>query len=229
MKKVTLVNWLVPLFAVLLIQVSAGAQVQMQIELSPLYSVKIAVANCEDGYCRGKATFQLFRKGQTSPFQTFSFSDTLLQLNPDKKPLQNQTLGYDIQSGLHLADVNFDGQPDLALCDGTQSGYGMPSYQVYLYNAKSQKFIHSPSFSRLARGEYLGMFQIDKKSKRLISSGKSGCCYHFTREFSIKNQIPFLVKEVIEDATGGDGKTMVTTTSEWIQGKWVKKAKKSPL
>jgi len=229
MKKVTGLNWLAPLFAVLLVQFSASAQVQMQTELSPHYSVKIAVENCEDGYCRGKATFQLFRKGQKRPFQEFSFADTLLQLKPDKKPLQNQTLGYDIQSGLHIADVNFDGQPDLALCDGTQSGYGMPSYQVYLYSAKSQKFIHSPAFSSLARGEYLGMFQIDPKNKRLINFGKSGCCYHFTREFTIKNQIPLLVKEVIEDATGGDGKTMVTTTSEWIQGKWVKKVKKSPL
>ncbi|MBT9544277.1 MAG: hypothetical protein IV090_02715 [Candidatus Sericytochromatia bacterium] len=229
MKKSTTATWLAPLFTVLFFPFTAGAQIEMQTELSPQYSVKIAVEECEGGYCRGKVTFQLFRKDQKPPFQEFSFSNTLLQLNPDKKPLQNQTLGYDIQSGLHLADVNFDGQPDLALCDGTQSGYGMPSYQVYLYSTKSQKFIHSPAFSSLARGEYLGMFQIDHKNKRLINFGKSGCCFHFTREFTIKNQLPFLVKEEIEDATGGDGKTMVTTTSEWVQGKWVKKVKKTPL
>lgn len=195
--------------------------------LSPLYTISGEVAECDDSFCRGKVRYELFKTGQKQPFQVFELEDTLLQLNQKQQPLVNQTLGYDEQSGLHIADFNFDGHVDLALCDGTEAGYGMPSYQVYLYTPKSQKFVYSPAFSLLARGEYLGMFEVDRKKKHLIASGKSGCCYHFSRTYQIKNNLPFLVREVIEDGT--QGTALLITTAEWVKGKWVKKVKKQPL
>ncbi|PIQ27703.1 hypothetical protein COW36_07355 [bacterium (Candidatus Blackallbacteria) CG17_big_fil_post_rev_8_21_14_2_50_48_46] len=199
-------------------------------QLSKLYDVQIQVAACESDFCRGKAQFSLFRKGQKQPFQVFKFAETLLQLNAGQVPVANQTLGYDLQSGVHLQDFNFDGQPDLALCDGQEAGYGGPSYQIYLYSARSQKFEHSPALSKLARGEYLGMFEVDTKNKILRNFGKSGCCYHFTHEYKLKNNQPYKTREVIEDGLADPaGKWLQVTTSEWVSGKWVSKVKREPM
>src|SRR5438132_5048932 len=125
--------------------------------------VSIKVAKCVNSICEGKAVYTLFRKGEQRPFQVFKLPDTSFLLNEDNKPPANRTLLYDEQSAINFGDYNFDGLPDLALCDGNKSGYGMPSYQIYLFSRREKKFVNSPVFSRLAQDGYLGMFVVDKK------------------------------------------------------------------
>jgi hypothetical protein len=209
---------------------SAQAQTHFLLnQVSKEYDLHIEVAECDGDYCQGKARFSLFKKGGNLPLQVFNLPNTQLQLTAKKSPFMNQSQGYDLQSGIHLKDFNFDGLTDLALCDGHEGGYGSPSYKIYLYSAQTKHFVYSPALSKLAHGEYLGMFEIDPLNKILRNFGKSGCCYHFTHEYKIKNNLPVKFREIIEDATDPKGKYVIVTTHSWVKGKWVKEVKKEPM
>ncbi|HUQ31140.1 MAG TPA: hypothetical protein VM095_03425 [Pyrinomonadaceae bacterium] len=192
------------------------------------YDVRIEVAKCDNGICEGKATFTLFKKGDTRPFQTFRLTSTSFLLDEGKRPTVNKTMLYDEQSAFNFGDFNFDGTDDLALCDGTNGSYGMPSYQIYLFSPQSKKFVNSPAMTRLAQGEYLGMFEVDREGKVLRTSGKSGCCYHVTEEFTVVKNSPRKVFQVIEDATIPDEKKVKVTTRKLVNGRWRTKVKYEP-
>lgn len=184
------------------------------------YDVLIEVEKCDDRICEGKATFTLFKKGQTTPFQVFKLIDTSFLLGENDRPSVNVTRLYDEQSAVNLSDFNFDGIEDLALCDGTNGGYGMPSYQIYLFSRRSGKFVHSPGFTELAQGVSLGMFDVDTKKKALLTSSKSGCCWHMTREYRVVNNRPKKVFEEVEDATIADEKKVKITVKRLVNGRW---------
>ena len=192
------------------------------------FDVRIEVAKCDNDICEGAATFTLFKKGESKPFQIFRLANTTFLLNKDKNPSVNRTLLYDEQSAVNFGDYNFDGKEDLALCDGTNGGYGMPSYRVYLFSTQRRRFINSPALTRLAHGESLGMFEVDAGKRVLRTFAKSGCCYHVTREFSVVNNSPRKVLEVIEDATIPDEKKVKVTTRKFVNGRWRTQVKYEP-
>ena len=192
------------------------------------YDMKIEVAKCDNNICEGKATFMLLKKGETKPFQIFRLADTSFMLEENSRPLVNKTMLYDEQSAFNFGDYNFDGTEDLALCDGTNGGYGMPSYQVYLFSPRTKKFVNSPALTRLAQGEYLGMFEVDVQKKVLRTFGKSGCCFHFKGEFSVVNNRPKKVLEIIEDATIPDEQKVKVTTKKLVNGRWRTTVKYAP-
>jgi hypothetical protein len=192
------------------------------------YDVRIEVAKCENEICEGKATFTLFRKGETKPFQIFRLGNTSFMLDESKRPTANKNLLYDWQSAVNFGDYNFDGTEDLALCDGTNGSYGMPSYQIYLFSPQLKKFVNSPAITRLAQGEYLGMFEVDAQQRVLRTSGKSGCCFHVMQEFSVVRNSPRKVFEVIEDATIPDEKRVKITTRKLVNRRWRTSVKYEP-
>jgi len=184
------------------------------------YDVRVEVAKCAGDICDGKVTFTLFKKSKSKPFQIFTLADTSFLLDSKKSPPANKTLLYDEQSALNFGDFNFDGMQDLALCDGKRGGYGMPSYQVYLFSQTANKFIFSPSLSKLVHGVNLGMFEVDAKRRVLTTYSKSGCCFHETDEFSVVNDHPRKILEITEDASIPDEKRVKVITKRLVNGRW---------
>jgi hypothetical protein len=217
-------------FVILLLGINAFAQQKFEIRnASKNFNVRVEVEKCAGGFCEGAATFRLLKKGGKKPFQVFKLADTSLWLDKNGKAQANTTILYDEQSAVNFGDFNFDGAEDLALCDGTNGGYGMPSYQVYLFSPQSKKFVRSAPLTNLAQGVNLGMFEVDAKRKVLRTFSKDGCCWHQTQEFQVVGNRPKKILEITEDATIPDETKVEVTTKKLAGGRWrtsVKKVKR---
>jgi len=139
-------------------------------DASKYFDLKIKVAKCDDQFCEGRATFSFYKKGGTTPYQVITLPDTQIDIS-DGGPAVNTTMLYDKQSVIVVDDFNFDGMEDVALCNGANGAYGMPSFNVYLSNRAAGKFAYSPAFSEIAHG--LGMFDVVKDKKQLQTFNKS--------------------------------------------------------
>lgn len=204
---------------ILLIASSAFPQKSFEIKsASKYFDINVDVAKCDDNYCSGAAKFSFFKKGGTKPYQVIGLDDTQIQLSESGQPLTNVTLLYDEQSVISVADYNFDGMEDVAICDGANGSYGGPSYRVYLSSRAAGKFIFSKEFSAL--GEHLGMFNVDAKKKRLKTFDKSGCCYHIEEEFAVIKNRPVKVRSVEEEVSVSDDQRVKITTKTLVGGKW---------
>lgn len=209
---------LVILFVLLLcVQVSAQKTFDIN-NASKYFDIKVKVEKCEDDVCSGEAIFSFFNKNRSKPYQVITLDDTYMDISNDGKPIVNSTMLYDEQSVVDVADYNFDGMEDVALCNGQNGSYNMPSYDVYLSSRKAGKFVHSPKLSDL--GLHLGMFQVLKDKKQLETFDKSGCCWHITTRYSVINDRPVKVFEEIEDATIADETKIKITTKTLVKGKW---------
>jgi hypothetical protein len=209
------------LLTILLFCTSAAAQAKFEVKnASKLYDVQIEVERCEDKICEGKVTYTLFRKNSATPFQAFELPDTSFMLGENDQPSANITRLYDEQSAVSFSDYNFDSIEDLSLCDGRNGGYGMLSYQIYLFLPRAGRFILSEEFTELSQEGRLGMFERDARRKRLRTSSKSGCCLHMTEEFVVVNNRPKKVLEIVEDAMIPDKKRVKITTKRLVRGRW---------
>jgi hypothetical protein len=140
------------LLTLLLFCTCAFAEAKFEVKnASRTYDVLIEVEKCENKICEGKVSFTLFKKGSRVPFQVFHLDDTSFMLGDNDEPSVNVTRLYDEQSAVSFSDYNFDNIEDLSLCDGSNGGYGMPSYQIYLFSRRVNKFIHSAAFSELSQ------------------------------------------------------------------------------
>lgn len=187
---------------------------------SKYFDVSVKVAKCDNDFCEGKARFSFFKKRGGAPYQVIELPDTEIWLDKSGNAQTNNTLLYDEQSVINVGDFNFDGMEDVAICDGTNGSYGMPSYRVYLSSKKAGKFVYSGALSKL--GRHLGMFTVDKAKKTLETFDKSGCCWHITERYAVKNNRPVKVFEEVEDATSPDLKKVKITTKRLVNGRWVK-------
>jgi hypothetical protein len=187
-------------------------------DASKFFDVKVQVASCEDGFCKGKAIFSFFKKGQIQPYQVINLPDTSIQLAENGQPLRNVSLLYDAQSVINVGDYNFDGMEDVALCDGSNGSYGGPSYRIYLSSRAAGKFVYNKGLSDL--GGHLGMFTVDKKGKTLETFDKSGCCWHITERYKVVNDRPVKVFEEVEDATSASSSKVKITTKKLVAGRW---------
>lgn len=212
----------------LFINICISAQHQFEItDGSSHYNVKINVETCSKDECDGKATINLYDKKTAALIQTLKSDDLNFYLNENQKPTVNIIQLYNEQSPLIFEDFNFDGTEDLAVRNGNESGYGGPSYDVYVYNITRKRFVLSEELTALAH-ENLGMFNTDAERKRLITYSKSGCCWHLTTEYSVLPQRGlFKVYELEEDATGGE--KVKVTKREFIDDKWATNVKTYPI
>lgn len=192
-------------------------------DASKYFDIKIKVAQCDESYCTGKASFSFYKKGGTTPYQVINMDDTQIQLDESGNAQANISMLYDNQSAVNIGDFNFDGMEDVAICDGANGSYGGPSYQVYLSNKSAGKFVYNKAFSEL--GTHLGMFEVDKTKKVLRIFDKSGCCWHVTEEYSFVNNRPVKIFVEEEDATIPDETKVKITTKTLVKGKWVSKVK----
>ena len=212
----------------ILLGTTVFAQNQFELkDASKNYDVKINVENCDKEECQGKATIELLDKKTSKKFQTLISDNLNFYLNEDQKPTVNIIQLYNEQSPLIFDDFNFDGTEDIAIRNGNESGYGGPSYDVYVFNITKKQFVPSEELTALAH-DNLGMFNTDSERKRLITYSKSGCCWHITTEYSVLPQRGlFKVYELEEAATGGE--KVIVTKSEFINDKWIKNVKTYPI
>lgn len=228
--------------AALLLLPSAAARAQETFRarnVSARYDAAVEVTGCggagQDsvgGECSGPGTVSLYRKGSRRPFQVLRLPNLWLER---ETVAHGPVAGappralYAEEYGLVFDDFNFDGREDLAVCNGRDSGYGGPSYTVFLFEPKSGRFVGNSRLSSLAEGPYLGLFFPDPKKKTLTAYSKSGCCYHETATFKVVGNRPVLVEQVIEDATrtddAGEGFVMVTTRKR-VGRRWVERSRR---
>jgi len=202
------------------------SQSQFEIkDASKQFDAKITVQNCDGDTCSGEGIIKLIDKKSKKVFQILQSDDLYFYLNKDEKPSVNVIQLYNEQSPLIFDDFNLDGTEDIAIRNGNQSGYGGPSYDVYVYNSTKKQFVLSEELTALAY-ENLGMFQTDSERKRIITFAKSGCCWHITTEYAVIPKKGLQkVYEIEEDATG-DGENMKVITRNWVNNKWIVKTKK---
>ncbi len=195
---------------------------------SKKYNATLSVEACDSSSCEGKAIVKISHKKGDAFTQILSSDGIYFSLDSTQKPSVNIIQLYNEQSPLIFEDFNFDGTEDLAIRNGNFSGYGGPSYDVYVYNITKKKFVISKELTDLALGS-LGMFQTDRKRKRLITFSKSGCCWHMKTEYAVVPKKGLLkVYEFEEDATGG-GDFVVVTTRKLIANKWTVNSKKHKI
>ncbi len=206
---------------VLIFVLCSSAMAQYKFELtnaSQYFDIEINVATCDENSCTGKASYSFYKKGGTVAYQTINIPDTYVDLGDGGKPEVNKTLLYDKQSVVNIGDFNFDGMEDVAICNGTNGSYGMPSYNIYLSSKVAKKFVYNAAFSAL--GTQLGMFGVDKEKKTLETFGKSGCCWHVATRYSVVAGRPVKIWEEVEDATIQDETKIKVTTKTLVNGRW---------
>jgi hypothetical protein len=217
------------LFILLILLFGSSTFAQQQFLLtgaSEFFDIRVAVSNLENGAYRGKASFSFYKKGGDLPYQVIDLPDTYVELDENAQPSVNATLLYDKQSVVNIGDYNFDGMEDVALCNGTNGSYGMPSYSVYLSSRNARKFVYDKDFSAL--GCHLGMFELDKSKKVLRTFDKSGCCWHVTEEFTVVDNVLQKVLSIEEDATIDDETKVKVTIKTFVNGKWETEVKFVP-
>ena len=96
------------------------------------------VGKAPDKFALPSAKYKFYRKGAKKPFQTVAVKWIDLW---DAEPKANVTRLYDDQSVVNFGDFNFDGVEDVALNDGKDGGYGMPSYLIYLYSPRLRSYV----------------------------------------------------------------------------------------
>lgn len=187
-------------------------------DASKYFDIKVTVAKCDDALCNGEAKFEFHKKGSSKPYQTIEMADTYLEFGEKGVPKVNTTVLYDEQSVVNVDDYNFDGMEDVAISDGTNGSYNMPSYEIYLSSRSAGKFVYSKEFSELAH--HLGMLTVNKRRKFLETFDKSGCCWHITERYRVVNNRPVKFYEMVEDATIEDESKVKVTTKTLVGSKW---------
>ncbi|MFM9905135.1 MAG: XAC2610-related protein [Pyrinomonadaceae bacterium] len=204
---------------VLLFATSAFAQKTFDLkDASKFFDIKVKVAECDDMYCKGKATFSFYKKGGDKPYQVISLPDTEIELGEGGQPEVNATMLYDKQSVVNVGDFNFDGMEDVAVCTGHNGPYGVPSYNVYLSSKAAKKFVYDAAFTKTLIS--LGMFDVDKEKKTLQTFNKDGCCWHITERYDVVAGRLRKIFEEVEDALIKDETKIKVTTKTLVNGKW---------
>ncbi len=174
----------------------------------------------DGGTCEGPGIIGVFHKGAKTPVQLIPMDNIFLSFTKRGKPLANSAALYDYQGVINVGDFNFDGQEDFAIQNGNHGSYSGPSYDVYLSIRDSERFEFNRDFSELIDST-LGFFQFDAERKRLVTFGKSGCCYHETTEYEVVGNKPVPISRVIDQAKGDRS---FTHEERWVNGKWARLA-----
>jgi len=195
------------------------------------YDLLVKIDSCDKDdlpdVCRGAGHISVFHKGENTPFQVIDQDDLWfdkVQTSYNPQLDAKRRVLYDDEYSLIVGDFNFDGEEDLAICNGHNGGYGARSYTIYLFEKRSKKFVENKKFSDLADGVYLGMFFPDPEKKLLRAYWKSGVGLHAVEVYKIVNNRPVLIEETEDQATAA-GYSIVTIRKR-INGKWVKTVKR---
>jgi hypothetical protein len=190
-------------------------------KISNKYTVQLKAEKLEFGAWCGKTTVSLFRKGSARPFQVVHLKDTHVSVDDSGQPAEAEI--RDKQNGkwstVYLDDLNFDGLEDLAIADGTNGGYTSISYSVYLFDKASKKFVYSREFTKLSQGPFIGIPEVNSKSKTLEVFWKSGAGFHEVQQYKVVKNKPLKIFERSESTMIGNGNRYITT-KKLINGRW---------
>jgi len=140
-------------------------------------------------------------------------------------PLVNGATLYDDQGMIQVGDFDFDGALDFAVQDGKASCYGGPSYHVFLFDASSGRFVPNEAFTALAQ-EWCGFFSVDAKKQELLTSTKSGCCWHEFARWKVVSGAPQQVYRLTLEHKAGarEGElTVVESEERLVRGRWIER------
>lgn len=188
--------------ASLLLATSAAAEplVYRLTDPAQKYAIELRFAQAPTtGYDPAPATVSLRDKASGELLQTLVSPEAYATLKTDGSLSTGQAPMYGDQSVLFFDDFNFDGEQDLALRNGSEGGYGGPSYDVYLFDPATRRLQLSQAFSDLTRDGQLGMFETDGQRRRLHTWTKSGCCWHQDASWEVHNNLPVMVEERTEE------------------------------
>jgi hypothetical protein len=179
------------------------------------------------GWCHGPGELTVSRKGSGAPVQSLPLDSICVVLDDSGQVLANSARLYDAQGTIQVGDFNFDGHEDFAVQDSESGSYGGPTYAVYLYSRSDGLFVHSDELSELTQAT-LGMFRVDAARRRLVTSAKSGCCFHATEEFEVVRDEPVLRARHTEALEPG-GDRLVVTDERLVKGAWLSKSRTVPV
>lgn len=193
---------------------------------SKRYEAIIHMENCVDDQCRDKGTVELF-DNKNNKVQTFTSENLVLNLKKGQKLVPGKMIQLtNEESPFIIDDFNFDGTEDIAVRNGNNGNYSSASYDVYVFNSTRMAFVKSKELTDIG-SNYFGLFGVDHKRKRIIATGKSGCCMIYTTEYRvIPNKGLETVLEREEDMTE-EGRVKVVT-KEKVNNKWMTKTKVYP-
>lgn len=176
-------------------------------------------------YCEGPAVVRVFSRATQKEIQTLELASLITVRGATEAQRVELSEPRDYDPSLLLEDFNFDGEADLALQTGNNGPYGSPSYQAYLFQKRTGKFVLATELSELTEG-YLGLFDVDYPRKRITTYSKGGCCYHESREYEFVGTRPVLVARFAHDATANDG-YVLENSEQLVRGRWVKQVTRS--
>lgn len=86
---------------------------------------------------------------------------------------------------IKYADYNFDGYKDLIIPTTHRAAYDTMMSYYYRFNPEKNIFEEDIDLQEIVSGSVF--IDFDHQRKRVISSGKSGCCWHIDAEYKILN------------------------------------------
>lgn len=182
-----------------------------------------------DATCEGAGQLLVYDKGQQKLLQAINLPNVFVTLPAHGGgPLVNSAALYDYQGVLNVDDFNFDGHEDFGVQNGNKGSYGGPSYDIYLFDAKTGRFVYNNGMSELIL-ETLGFFDVDAEHKQLETLAKSGCCYHEATRYRVVNDVPVAVERHIEQVLSGNPNGLDVTDEKLVNGKWVSRTHHEPL
>jgi hypothetical protein len=167
-------------------------------------------------------TVSISRKGEEKPFQVLKLES--IQINPSflqwNQAIQSRLhVMYDTEYSFMVDDFNFDGEEDLAICNGFHAWNGSTSYEVFLFDKKAGRFVHHPELSRLTTGKYIGMFRRYPGGRQVIADfrGKNTIGEEYYR---LVNNRPVLIEKTT--VTQMENGYRLRIHLKKVRGRWVK-------
>ncbi|UWE15251.1 FG-GAP repeat protein [Herbaspirillum huttiense] len=160
----------------------AQAAVVVVPQVSEKYSARILVDQCTEYACQGRAKISVFSLETHEKIVELESDDFGISVSSNSTSNEASFTATD-DGAIVIGDFNFDGHDDVAILNGYNGSYGYASYDVYTYDAKKRIYSLNLDLTRLTGGEYLGMFQVDQKRKRLLAYNKVGAGLFYSFEF----------------------------------------------
>jgi uncharacterized protein len=168
--------------------------------------------------CEQPGLVYVSKKGQALPFQVMPMNNIFLSLYKAAPASAAQLAEYGEQSTILVGDFHFDGEEDIAIRNGNRSSYNGPSFDVWLKSGKQGGWRYSAALTGLVQNS-LGFFQVDVKRKRLMTSERSGCCYHVTTEYQLVRDQPVPTIRTIHDGLV-EGRYNYVYEERWAGKRW---------
>lgn len=186
---------------------------QKNIELSDTVNhryLSIQIDTCShDGACSGKGIVRL-KNINGKVVQSFTIGNMFFSKNND---LDKETLGP-----VTFRDFNFDGYNDLAIVNGNSGNYSFTSYAIYLFSPEQHRFLLNKELTALSN-ESMGLFENDKKRKRIITHAKGGFTASVDQEFVFET--PYHIQNVLIRLINIHENIVEEKTNTFNNGKWI--------